>query len=405
MKLKLNFLKFSYLSNLHLIFISFLLFSYFNNILLLRSENSNENKNRNRNLNKNTNDSQFLESSSLSTSMESGLERELFKLASKLHNKRISEKKEKEKNFLDVKVEKSYDISEYSNFIEEIKNNNEEQKDIHKKSIEELKEKLDNKINMRQKNLKNLKNKYDKIIEKSTKLSNDLNLKKTEEIKSKAKYDSYKNEYEIKGDRTIRKIRELNNSYELNQKGIKEYNSELNNVKKIITFRRNSKQEYIEKEKEFKIKENELSLENKLIDEANNDKKFLEIINKNSENEAKQISLFTLKQTANLENLQKVSKDSLNMEKLEIELNQQNEYSRNYRKNIRNLLKENEKFENEVKDMKIKKNKLDNEIAKKEIENKLQKNEQKNKLNELENEIKSSGKKLMEKIKDQRKVD
>ena len=140
MKLKLKFFNISF--SVHLLFICILIMFNTNQIISLGSE--------------------FLESST----METGLEAELFKLASKLHNKRISEKKEKEKNFMDVKVENSFDISDYLNFIEEIKNKNEEQKDSHKKSMENLKEKIENKLQNKKLNLKNLKNKKNKNIKK-----------------------------------------------------------------------------------------------------------------------------------------------------------------------------------------------------------------------------------------------
>ncbi len=345
----------------------------------------------------------FTKENNFSSFMETGIEEDLIRLISKIHNEKL-QKKEKEKNLIDVKIENLFDIKEYLKTIELIKFKNENDKEEYKKSLENLKIKNEHEIETLQNQLKQIQIKYDYIIDKSNILSKDLNEKKIQELKEKADYDAIKSELETKSDKLSSKFKNLKKNFEKRNEEFIDFNKKISNINHILKNQKVSKTEYLNKKREHNFMDKEIILNNKLLKEEESDKKFFDLINTNISKEAKEINLSSIKSNVKIQNLQKISFDNENHRKLEMEKDQQYEFSREYNNKIKELLKNNENLENDVKDLMIKKNKLKVDIYKKEIENKLKNNEFKKEINNLNDNIKKTENEMLNNVKEQKKV-
>jgi len=347
----------------------------------------------------------FIYNFKLSSFVETGIEEDLVRLISKIHSKNQKEKLHGEENFIDIKVGNLYDIKDFLNSIENIKLKNEEEKETIKKSLDSIKIKKENAIQKMQNKLKKIQSKYDEIIDKNSILSKDLNEKKNQEVKVKSNLENYKTEIGLKNEKINSFFNNLKNTYDKKTGNFLEYEKKISSLNHILKNKNSSKNDYLQQKREQKYIDNEIILNDKLLKEEESDKKFFEVINSNISKEAKQINLSSLESNVKSQKLKKISYDNnSNLKKLDMERDQQHEYSREYNKKIKELLKSHEKIENEIKDFMIKKNKLKDEINKKKIENNLKINEQKKDLNNLKIEIKKTENDILKNIKEQKKV-
>jgi len=336
--------------------------------------------------------------------METGIEEDLVRLLTKIQNKNLEDKKLKGPNTIDVKVENLYDIKGHLEILNNLKEKNEKEKEEIKKSLEERKfkyEKMNDKIHSR---LKSIRIKNDEIIDKNNKLSKELNDKKNEEIKQKSNYEMIKSEMDSKNEKLNISIKNFRNQFEKKNEEIVEFEKKISNIYHLLKSQRDSKNEYLLQMKEQKHIDNEIFLNSKMLTEEESDKKFFDIINSNISKEAKQINLSSIESNLKVQNLRKITFDNENLKKLEIEKDQQHEYSREYNIKIKEFLKTHENIENDIKDLMIKKNKLKDEIMKREIESNLKKNDYRNDINDLTNNIKNIETEMLNNIKEQKKV-
>jgi hypothetical protein len=102
--------------------------------------------------------------------------------------------------------------------------------------------------------------------------------------------------------------------------------------------------------------------------------------------------------------MNKIISDKKNIEKLALEKQQNNEFSKDYHKQIKNFLAENEKIQNEIKELDKKKNRLNLQLKKKVIEISLKNSAEKNEIKILNNQIKQIQENMYLNIKKQKKV-
>lgn len=338
--------------------------------------------------------------------IETEFENTLINLLKNMKKKRIDNLHNSKKNeFIDIKIDNVYDINEFSNNIKKINLETENSKKDYYHFLEKKSNLIQGKNKIIQSSIIKLKDKFDNIIENSNNINNNLNEKKTSELQTSSDINSKQMELDNLNKNNLLKTQNLKSKIENStEKHLSSYRNNLSSLKNSMELRKTAKEEMINtqlKEKKADLEFKELE---KLDIEQQGDLKLFKIISKNLSEESKNFNLNSLNSIAKIDNYKKILNDYSGSKKLEFEKDQQNEYNKEYNKKIKDLLRENEGIQNEIKELDKKKNRLGLKLKKKEIEIALKSSEDKNEIKNLKKKIQLLQLKILNNIKKQKTV-